>query len=270
MLPAWRQVHSGVHTHNSMHIHLSLRQSWRTTVGTLEFSHPHLFPLVLGTRAWGHLNPPCHLSGRGGGWILPRLRRRGHWEAQRGIRFGPSPCLVLKAQSCLTLCHPMDCSLCLWDFPGKNTGVGSHSLLQGISPNPGIEPGSPALCADSLPSEPPEGYSILLPGKPGPWVWVHLRGVGESTRRTGRRKASLLWSSQRSQDSGLCLGKVKAHYPAREASDPSSSGEIFCAQLWATSLTFWVRMLEASEPALLLPLEDLGMFCLELEPTNCK
>lgn len=24
------------------------------------------------------------------------------------------------------------------------------------------------------------------------------------------------------------------------------------------------------EPALLLPLEDLGMFCLELEPTNCK
>ena len=22
--------------------------------------------------------------------------------------------------------------LCLWDFPGKNTGVGSHSLLQGI------------------------------------------------------------------------------------------------------------------------------------------
>ena len=32
--------------------------------------------------------------------------------------------------------YPMDCSptrlLCLWDSPGKNTGVGYHFLLQGI------------------------------------------------------------------------------------------------------------------------------------------
>ena len=39
-------------------------------------------------------------------------------------------------QSCQTLCSPMDCSppvlLCPWDSPGKNTGVGCHSLLQGI------------------------------------------------------------------------------------------------------------------------------------------
>ena len=32
------------------------------------------------------------------------------------------------AQSCPTLCDPLDCSpaslLCLWDFPGKSTGVG--------------------------------------------------------------------------------------------------------------------------------------------------
>ena len=27
--------------------------------------------------------------------------------------------------------------LCLWNLPGKNTGVGSHSLLQGISPTQG-------------------------------------------------------------------------------------------------------------------------------------
>ena len=31
--------------------------------------------------------------------------------------------------------------LCPWDSPGKNTGVGCHSLLQGISP--GIEPHLP-------------------------------------------------------------------------------------------------------------------------------
>ena len=30
--------------------------------------------------------------------------------------------------------------LCPWDFPGKNTGVGYHSLLQGNLPNPGMEP----------------------------------------------------------------------------------------------------------------------------------
>ena len=39
------------------------------------------------------------------------------------------------AQSCLTLCDPMDCMqptrlLCPWDFPGKSTGVGCHCLLQ--------------------------------------------------------------------------------------------------------------------------------------------
>ena len=46
--------------------------------------------------------------------------------------------------------------LCPWDPPGKNPGVGSHSLLQGNLPNSGIEPGSPAPQADSLPSEPQE------------------------------------------------------------------------------------------------------------------
>ena len=44
---------------------------------------------------------------------------------------------------------------CPWDSPGKNTGVGCHSLSPGNLSNQGIEPGSPALQADSLPSEPP-------------------------------------------------------------------------------------------------------------------
>ena len=44
---------------------------------------------------------------------------------------------VLGTQSCPTLCNPIDCMqptrlLCPWDSPGKNTGVGCHSLLQGI------------------------------------------------------------------------------------------------------------------------------------------
>ena len=37
---------------------------------------------------------------------------------------------VLVAQSCPTLCNPMDGSPGPWSSPGKDTGVGSHSLLQ--------------------------------------------------------------------------------------------------------------------------------------------
>ena len=59
-------------------------------------------------------------------------------------------------QSCPALCDPMDCSL---------SGSSIHGIFQAILlewiaisfsrdlPNPGIEPGSPALQANSLPSE---------------------------------------------------------------------------------------------------------------------
>ena len=59
------------------------------------------------------------------------------------------------AQSCPTLLQPHGLwparLLCPWDFPGKNTGVGCHSLLQGIFSTQGSN-----LCllywqADSLP-----------------------------------------------------------------------------------------------------------------------
>ena len=44
------------------------------------------------------------------------------------------------AQSCPTLCNPMDVAnqaSCQWNFPDKTTGVGSHFLLQGIIPTQG-------------------------------------------------------------------------------------------------------------------------------------
>ena len=44
-----------------------------------------------------------------------------------------------------------------WNSPGQNTGVGSLFLLWRIFPTQGSNPGSPALQADSLPTE--------LPGK---------------------------------------------------------------------------------------------------------
>ena len=51
---------------------------------------------------------------------------------------------VLVAQSYLALCNPGTIGtrpLCPWDFPGKNTGVRSHSFLQGIFPIQGSNPG---------------------------------------------------------------------------------------------------------------------------------
>ena len=51
------------------------------------------------------------------------------------------------AQSCQTLCDPMDCSTpgssVHEDSPGKNSGVGHHALLQGIFPTQGLNPGLP-------------------------------------------------------------------------------------------------------------------------------
>ena len=52
--------------------------------------------------------------------------------------------LFLVAQSCLTLCNPVDCSPLSFsvpgDFPGKTTGVGCHALFQGIFPTQGLNP----------------------------------------------------------------------------------------------------------------------------------
>ena len=62
----------------------------------------------------------------------------------------PWPTYSEVAQLCPTLCEPRDCP---WNSPGQDIGVGSLSLLQGIFPNPGIEPRSPKLQVDSLPAE---------------------------------------------------------------------------------------------------------------------
>ena len=46
------------------------------------------------------------------------------------------------AQSCPTLCNSVDLHS-PWNSPGQNTGVGCHSLLQGIFPAQGSNPGLP-------------------------------------------------------------------------------------------------------------------------------
>ena len=77
-----------------------------------------------------------------GRWILNCWTiREAHYLLSRVL-------LISRAQSCPTLCYPMDYSLpgssfCPWDSPGKNIGVGCHSF-----PDPGIRSASllsPAL-----------------------------------------------------------------------------------------------------------------------------
>ena len=66
---------------------------------------------------------------------------------------------VLVAQSCLTLCNPMDC-IAHWaplsmEFSWQEYWSGLPCPSPEDLPNPGIEPRSPTLQADSLPAEPP-------------------------------------------------------------------------------------------------------------------
>ena len=68
------------------------------------------------------------------------------------------------AQSCLTLCNPMDCSL-----PGSSVhGFSRQEYWSGLPfpspgdlPDPGIEPGSPAFQADTLTCEPLNIYTYI-------------------------------------------------------------------------------------------------------------
>ena len=93
---------------------------------------------------------------------------------------------VLVAQSCPTLCDPKDSP---WivplsiGFSGQNTGVGSLSLLQGIFPIPGSDPGLRhcrqilyRLCHQRSPVS-SEGfvkcYLASIPFPLGPFVTFH-------------------------------------------------------------------------------------------------
>ena len=75
-----------------------------------------------------------HFTRRDHDWLKCLLKEKGIGaESERSE--------VKVAQLCLTLCDPMNYSP--WNSPGQNTGVGSLSLLQGIFPTLGLNPGLP-------------------------------------------------------------------------------------------------------------------------------
>ena len=111
--------------------------------------------------------------------------------------------LCLIAQSCLTLCHPMDCSPPGFSVhggsPGKNTGMGCQALLQGIFPTQGLNR-SPTLYVDSSLSEPPRkpkntgvGSLSLLQGifltQESNWGLLHWRQIFFSFTSWATREA---------------------------------------------------------------------------------
>ena len=70
---------------------------------------------------------------------------------------------MLVAQSCMTLCDPMDPArgpLSI-GFSGQEYWSALPFPLSGDFPDPGIEPGSPALQVDSLPLSHQESPRIL-------------------------------------------------------------------------------------------------------------
>ena len=93
-------------------------------------------------------------------------------------------CVCLFAQLCLALWDTMDCSLpgssVHGDYPGKNTGVGCHALLQGIFPTQGLNPGLPH-CRLIL-------YQLSHQGSPWTLEWVaYLFSKGSSQPRNRTR-----------------------------------------------------------------------------------
>ena len=86
-------------------------------------------------------------------WLLCHI----DWSRDGYVTLGCAACLV--AQSCPTLCDPVDCIACQaplsMEFSRQEYWSGSSCPPLRDFLNPGNEPRSPALEAHSLPSEPP-------------------------------------------------------------------------------------------------------------------
>ena len=110
------------------------------------------------------------------------IRCKDERSHQRSRGSVPNPALIFVqrwkvAQSCPTLCDPIDCSLpgsSVQDFPGNRTGVGCHFLLQGIFPTQGSNPALP-LCKQTL-------YRLSHQGSPPSKFYVKLANTSFISR----------------------------------------------------------------------------------------
>ena len=106
--------------------------------------------------------------------------------AEKGEPFILLVCVCLVAQSCLTLCDLMDCSLpgssVHGNSPGKKTGVGCHAFLQGIFTTQGSNPGLSCIAGRFF------FYHLSHQGSPQILEWVAYpfsRGSSWPRNQTG-------------------------------------------------------------------------------------
>ena len=98
--------------------------------------------------SWGYFLRASYVTGQLLGAGVPDISRllQGHATASWiRIAFRSPTSITTVLESSLTLYDTMDCSparlLRPWNSPGKNTGVGCHSLLQGNFLTQGSNPG---------------------------------------------------------------------------------------------------------------------------------
>ena len=130
-----------------------------------------------------------------------------------------SPSLATKSvkvkvtQSCPTLCNPMD-------YTGQNTGVGSLSLLQGIFPTLGLNPGLPH-CRQIL-------YQLSHKGSPRILEWVAYPFSRVSSQPRDRTRVSCI------------AGRLFTNWAMREARTKSVISLISLLAVW------WCPCVESS------------------------
>ena len=109
----------------------------------------------------------------------------------RRILYYVTMCLCPITQSAPTLCHPMDSRLLHpRDFPGNNTGVGCHFLLQGSFPTQGLNPG--LLNCRWSPTAPPGKPPITMDHKEE--LMLLNCGLGEdSCKSLGLKEIKLVY-----------------------------------------------------------------------------
>ena len=120
---------------------------WPLQASSLSYPDTHAFridqPLLLSVIHPFRTNGASTLGQHYGQWGKTVTRTEYLFltscHSRRGNKQETRQCCVLDTQSCPTLCHPTDCSPPGSSVHGilqarKNTGVGCHSLLQGIFP----------------------------------------------------------------------------------------------------------------------------------------
>ena len=109
----------------SIHVYLQICAIYTCICNCIDTLHIYIY-----THTYTYVCIMCNFAAvpqKTGGWSISYLPI-GNWSE------------VKVSQSCLTLWDPMDLNS-PWNSPGQNTGVGICSLLQGIFPTQGSNPG---------------------------------------------------------------------------------------------------------------------------------